>query len=151
MDSFVVSDVRLYDGEKILANASVLVRDGVIHDVGTTVDSGDLPILRRPGHTLIPGLIEAHCHPEGELQMSEQAIRFGITTLLDLQNVHEQAVQQKKWSRERKDLPDVKSAHFGATIHNGWPTYLLKQIPAFEVRTRTINSLAHYILRPANR
>ena len=128
MTSFIIKDVRLFDGDKVFESASILVEDGIIKKVGQNINKAGVPVISKPGHTLLPGLIEAHSHPYGEAKLSEQSFRFGITTLMDMHNVHENAVQQKKWAKERKDFPDIKSSHYAATIHGGWPAFVEKQL-----------------------
>ena len=131
MDSFIINGVRLFDGDTVWDSASVLVRHGIIQKVDANLsvnNEHDLPVLSRPGHTLVPGLIEAHCHPYDNVQLPEQCFRFGITTVMDMHNVHENAVQQKQWARARKDFPDIKSCHYAATIANGWPAFVEKKL-----------------------
>lgn len=131
MTSFFLRGVRLFDGHNVFENTNVLVKDGLVAGVGPGVQADGVPCIDKPGHTLLPGLIDAHVHPEGEVHGPEQAFRFGITTLMDMQN--REAAKQKQWAKERTDLPDIKSAHSGATIENGWPAALLKQIIGPEV------------------
>lgn len=126
MASFLIRGVRLFDGDNVTENTSVLVQDGVIAKVGPHLEAEGLPAIDKPGHTLLPGLIDAHVHPEEHVELSEQALRFGITTLMDMQNRH--ADKQKQWAKERKDLPDFKSSHSGATIANGWPAAVMKKL-----------------------
>lgn len=128
MDSFIIRDVRLFDGDSVLENTSILVENGLITHVGRDLEKAGVPALSMPGHTLLPGLIDAHCHPYREARLSEQAFRFGITTLMDMHNLHENAVLQKKWATERKDFPDIKSCHFAATINGGWPAWVEKKL-----------------------
>lgn len=134
--TFVLRDVRVFDGEKVLDVGSVYVENGVIKDVGRDINVPGVTTISKPGHTLLPGLIDSHCHPYRQARLSEQSFRFGITTIMDLHNLHENAVQQKKWAKERKDFPDVKSCHFAATIENGWPAWVEKKLGNNEVRTR---------------
>ncbi|KAH8171529.1 amidohydrolase family protein [Sarocladium implicatum] len=126
MTSFLIRGVRLFDGDNVTETTSVLVKDGLIAKVGPEIEAEGVPVIDKPGHTLLPGLIDAHVHPEEHVELSEQAMRFGITTLMDMQNRH--ADKQKQWARERKDLPDFKSAHSGATIENGWPAAVVKKL-----------------------
>lgn len=137
MAKFIIKDVRLFDGEKIVDDAAVLVEDGVIKQVGRIdLENGGyhgVTTVSAPGHMLLPGLIDAHCHPYADIKLSEQSFRFGITTLMDMHNVHENAVQQKKWARLRKDIPDVKSCHYAATIHGGWPAFVEMKLANSEV------------------
>ncbi|KAL2209393.1 composite domain of metallo-dependent hydrolase [Sarocladium strictum] len=126
MTSFIIRGVRLFDGLDVSENTSVLIKDGVIAEVGPNTEAEGVPIIEKPGHTLLPGLIDAHVHPDDNAAFSEQAFRFGVTTLMEMQNRH--AAQQKQWSRERKDFPDIKSTHSAATIENGWPAAILKKV-----------------------
>jgi len=128
MSSFIIKDVRLFDGEEVVENACVLVEDGLIKEVGEKLLEAGIPVYSKSGHTLLPGLIDAHCHPYREVDLPEQSFRFGITTLMDLHNLHENAVLQKQRAKERKDFPDVKSCHFAATIDGGWPAWVEKKL-----------------------
>ena len=134
MNSFAIEGVRVFDGEKCVENTTVVVENGLIKHVGDGMDTSEIPRISKPGCTLLPGLIDAHCHPYREARLSEQAFRFGITTLMDMHNTHENAVQQKKWAAERKDFPDIKSCHFAATIDGGWPAWVEKKLDNNEVR-----------------
>ncbi|KIW99287.1 uncharacterized protein Z519_00950 [Cladophialophora bantiana CBS 173.52] len=135
MTSFIIKNVRLFDGENIHEDASVLVEDGIIKQVQQDIEKPGVPIFSKPGHTLLPGLIDAHSHPYRESRLSEQAFRFGITTLMDMHNLHDNAVQQKQWAKERKDFPDIKSCHFSATIEGGWPAWVEKRLSNNEFAT----------------
>lgn len=78
------TDVRLFDGESVVPSTTVVVRDGVVQEVGrnATVPTG-MTVIDGAGRTLLPGLIDAHVHvfyPEALVQ----ALAFGVTTVLDM-------------------------------------------------------------------
>jgi imidazolonepropionase-like amidohydrolase len=83
----VVTNVRVFDGERAIERTSVAFRDGKILDVdddyrppaGATVVDG-------AGQTLLPGLIDAHTHAFGDAL--ERALVFGVTTELDMFTDH---------------------------------------------------------------
>ena len=131
--AFIIRDVRVFDGEKVLEDGRVYVQDGIIREVGPDVDVSGVAVISMPGHTLLPGLIDSHCHPYRQSNLPEQAFRFGITTIMDMHNLHDNAVIQKQWARERSDYPDVKSCHFAATINDGWPAWVEKKLNNNEV------------------
>ncbi|KAB2964009.1 MAG: amidohydrolase family protein [Thermoanaerobaculia bacterium] len=90
--SFLVRNVRLFDGERMLERASVSVVDGRIsavdpaagepwHTDAATGGFAALPVVDGRGRTLLPGLIDAHTHSWGDAL--ERALRFGVTTQLD--------------------------------------------------------------------
>ncbi len=81
-NSFVVRDVRVFDGERVIERANVVVRGGRIAGVGNSAPR-DLPVVDGSGQTMIPGLIDAHGHVGGEASLRD-ALRFGVTTVLDM-------------------------------------------------------------------
>ncbi|HEU5217352.1 MAG TPA: hypothetical protein VFU23_01765 [Gemmatimonadales bacterium] len=82
--ALMMRDVRVFDGEKVLPRASVLLRGGTIATVGP-----DLPVpegaevIDGRGQTLLPGLIDAHTHIWNAEQL-HQALVLGVTTELDM-------------------------------------------------------------------
>jgi hypothetical protein len=66
INTLIVEDIKIFDGHEFIDNGFVIVRDGLIADVGRGKPDKFFGqhILRisRPQHTLIPGLIDAHIH-----------------------------------------------------------------------------------------
>jgi imidazolonepropionase-like amidohydrolase len=111
-NAFLVRDVRLFDGERMRPRASVLVRDGVIAAVGFNlrVPAGTAVIDGR-GRTLLPGLIDAHVHYLAPRNL-QQAIAFGVTTVLDMGTDPSQVAQARE--RQRSSGPAVEADIFSA-------------------------------------
>ena len=85
-NGFVVRGARVFDGERDLGIATVVVHDGRIEAAGAEVAVPDgLPVVDGTGKTLLPGLIDAHVHAWGEAQ--RDMARFGVTTGLDMHGV----------------------------------------------------------------
>ena len=62
-------------------DSTVLIDDGIIRRVGGEVPA-DATVVDAGGGTLLPGLIDSHCHTGmGSLRL---ALRFGVTTELDM-------------------------------------------------------------------
>lgn len=81
--AFAVSGVRMFDGERVLPVANVIIRDGRIEAVGADVAIPDgIEVVDGAGRTLLPGLIDAHTHSWGDAQ--RDALRFGVSTELDM-------------------------------------------------------------------
>ena len=80
---FVVRDVRLFDGERVVEQATVVVRAGRIVEAGpgVAVPPG-LEVVDGQGRTLLPGLIDAHVHTWGDALA--ETLNFGVTTVLDM-------------------------------------------------------------------
>ncbi len=77
-------NVLVFDGETLLPATRVLVEDGIITAIGDEVEApAGAEVIDGSGMTLLPGLIDAHVHTftPGMLQ---QALMFGVTTVLDM-------------------------------------------------------------------
>ena len=73
-----VRGVRVFDGERLLPAADVVVEDGVIASVTPSASPGGR-------QTLLPGLIDAHVHvsPTPEVALRD-LLAHGVTTALDM-------------------------------------------------------------------
>src|SRR5689334_3778382 len=112
--TFVVRDVRLFDGERVVEHRSVLVRDGVIADVGGAMM--DVPAAVRVvdgrGRMLMPGFIDAHVHVSDSTERDlRQALAFGVTTVLDMFSGGERYERIKALRAvDAPDMADVRTA-----------------------------------------
>lgn len=126
MSEFLITDVRIFDGQVIIDRGSVLVSGGKITKVSSTPIGSDGPTISKPGHTLLPGLIDAHVHVDfGNESGLSQGLRFGVTTQCDLGNAPFQVEKLRSLVKEG-DCSDIKAAMQSATAEGGWPTPLLK-------------------------
>src|SRR5258708_31360328 len=120
---FVIRDVRIFDGSKVIAKGQVWVQDGKIKAVGTDVKApASVRSINGEGQTLLPGLIDAHTHAFGNAL--KDALIFGVTTELDMFTDHTYAAQTKKDQAEGKDLDlaDLRSAGTLVTAPHGHGT-----------------------------
>ncbi len=125
-----VVGVRLFDGEGVVPKATVVWKGAKILAVGPGVEvPDDCKIFDGKGKTLLPGLIDAHTHFfEGAL---ERALRFGVTTELDMFSVPESAAelrrQQEKGAAHHR--ADLFSAGILVTAPGGHGTQFGLRIP----------------------
>lgn len=122
----LIGNVQVFDGASVLTADSVLIRDGVVTEVGIAVPAPpEAVIVDGGGGTLLPGLIDAHTHT---LQVAEleQALAFGVTTELDMFCVPSLLDPLRGAAAERDDVADLRSAGIGATAPGGHPTHLVK-------------------------
>src|SRR5829696_8409347 len=122
-DSFAVTNVRVFDGLRVITDATVVVRNGRIRAVGRHLDvPSNLPEIDGSGKTLMPGIIDSHGHA-GERRQLERAAQFGITTLMDMQSANPFATQMYGEQRrdEAHDRADFFSAINPATVEEGYP------------------------------
>lgn len=122
--SFLIQDVRIFDGESVISNGSVLVEDGKIKKVieGSIAPSEHpATVFSKPGNTLIPGLVDGHVHAHhtGSLVLS-QSIKFGVTTVCDM-HIEEASLPLLREATKNADAADFKTATSGATTAGGWP------------------------------
>lgn len=121
-----MADVRIFDGQVVIDGGSVLVSGGKISKVSPTPIDFDGPIISKPGHTLLPGFIDAHVHVDfGNESGLSQGLRFGVTTQCDLGNAPFQ-IEKLRGLVKEGDCSDLKAAMQSAAAEGGWPTPLLK-------------------------
>ena len=125
---FAISNVRVFDGERARGNFHVVVDNGIIRRVDTTLGRWrDLPTVDGSGATLLPGLLDAHTHPRTVAALQD-ALRFGITTVLDMGSAgNEQLLRDAAASR--LDVADLRSAGFVGTAPGGHGTEFGHVIP----------------------
>jgi imidazolonepropionase-like amidohydrolase len=126
--TFVVRDVRLFDGARVTEHRSVVVRDGVIADIGgaeLAVPAGARVVEGR-GRTLMPGFIDAHVHLSDSADADlRQALAFGVTTVLDMFSGGERFERIKALrSADAPDMADVRTAGIGASVPGGHPSQM---------------------------
>ncbi len=127
---FVVRDVRLFDGEAVVERATVVVRAGRVVAAGPGVAvPSDLPVVEGRGHTLLPGLIDAHVHIWGGALA--ETLNFGVTTVLDMFSDPGPARELRR-TREAlapREHADLFSAGFLATAPGGHGTQFGLPVP----------------------
>src|SRR5882724_5025489 len=78
-----ITNVRLFDGTRVVEHATVVIDGARISAAGAkVVVPNGATVIDGNGKTLLPGFIDAHTHVfPGSL---ERALRFGVTTELDM-------------------------------------------------------------------
>ncbi|WP_405163826.1 amidohydrolase family protein [Nocardia sp. NBC_01499] len=121
MTRYVIEGARVFDGEQPIGVRTVEVAGARIVAVGAPVPAG-VERIDGSGATLLPGLIDAHTH--ADLEMLGQALRFGVTTELDLFSFPSTMDALRRAAAERTDIADVRSSSVGITAPGGHPTQL---------------------------
>ncbi|MEU8900653.1 amidohydrolase family protein [Nocardia sp. NPDC048505] len=117
-----IRGAQVFDGQRNLGPVDVVLHDAVIAAVGGAAERADVEI-DGTGHTLLPGLIDAHTHVfDGSLAA---ALRHGVTTELDMFCLPEVLAGQRRLAAERDDVADFRSPGTLATAPGGHPTQLL--------------------------
>lgn len=124
MTTILIRDVRIFTGDEEIPNGSVLISNGKIHQVASTQldpPNSSTQIISKPGHTLLPGFIDAHIHADGGNVLAlPQSLRFGVTTVCDMHNEPPNVIKLRKQAKD-SDSADFKTCSLAATITGGWP------------------------------
>jgi imidazolonepropionase-like amidohydrolase len=138
-ETFAIRNVRVFDGEKTVERATVVVDGGriVAFAPGAHIPNG-FRIIQGGGKTLLPGLIDSHVHVFPGAQ--HDALRFGVTTELDMFDLSHEF---KEWRAQRESLAstneaDTWAAGTGVTVKGGGP---LQDLPP-TVEVPTLDSTA---------
>ncbi len=120
---FVIRNVRVFDGEKIIDANSVAVADGKIVAVGNDVASPpNAQVIDGRGDTILPGLIDAHVHAWVR-EVLEMGLMMGVTTELDMYMAWKTA---QKWKAEEAkgafDIADFRTAGTAIAVAGGHGT-----------------------------
>ena len=127
---FVIHNVRIFDGSRVIQKGDVWVQGGLIKAVGARVNApAGTKVIDGTGDTLLPGLIDAHVHTWGNAL--KDALVFGVTTELDMFTDYKYAAQIRKEQAEGKDLDlaDLRSAGTLVTAPKGHGTEYGMPIP----------------------
>ena len=129
-NSFAIRNVRVFDGERVIDHANVVVRDGRIAAVGADIAiPAGVATVDGSGKTLLPGLIDAHTHSWGNAQ--GDALRFGVTAELDMLGdwTRLPALKQQRESLARTAQADLWSAGAAVTAPGGHGTQYGMKVP----------------------
>jgi len=127
---FVIRNVRIFDGGKVIPKGQVWVQNGKIKAVGADVKApASVRAIDGEGQTLLPGLIDAHTHAWGDAL--KEALIFGVTTELDMFTDYKYAAQVRSEQAAGKDLDmaDLRSAGTLVTAPKGHGTEYGMPIP----------------------
>ncbi|HEV7974866.1 amidohydrolase family protein [Amycolatopsis sp.] len=118
--STAITNARVFDGERVLGESTVVIDGTRIVAVGGEPPAG-ADVVDARGATLLPGLIDAHVHTAEEALAV--ALRFGVTTELEMQGTNTR--DKRAHLTENDAVADVRSAGFGVTPPGGHPSELM--------------------------
>jgi imidazolonepropionase-like amidohydrolase len=127
----VVTNVRVFDGERATDRTNVAFRDGKILEVAPAYRAPQgAAIVNGEGMTLVPGFIDAHTHAWGDAL--SRALVFGVTTELDMFTQHQFAASMRAEQASAAGAPrraDLFSAGTLLTAPGGHGTEYGMKIP----------------------
>jgi imidazolonepropionase-like amidohydrolase len=124
----VFRDVDAFDGVRLTRRTTVLVRDGMIREVGPDVAvPPTATVVDGRGKTLLPGLVDAHTHlgtTFGETFL-EDALRFGVTTELEMAgSAASLELRRRLATGVTTDGADLRTAGTPITVPHGHATQM---------------------------
>ncbi|WP_299368720.1 amidohydrolase family protein [Winogradskyella sp.] len=95
-NSFIIENVKLFDGESIIESVSVKVEDGIIKEVSKTIQPTDKDeVIDGKGKTLIPALSNAHVHAWAPNSLTEAA-KAGVLNVMDMHGLENYQIMLKQ-------------------------------------------------------
>ena len=116
-----ITNVRVFDGERVIDGHTVMFAGAHILAVGGVVPAG-ATILDARAATLLPGLIDSHVHTD--LAGLHDALLFGVTTELEMNG--RWTTRQRQEIAQRSDIADLRSPGMGITPKGGHPTQYMR-------------------------
>ena len=114
----------MFDGFHMLRGQTVTAQGGMIRDLRRS-EPGARPAgsIDRSGKTLLPGLIDAHCHI-ARVDSLEQAAALGVTTELDMFGYPKDLIplRQKLAAGAYPNAADFRTSGIGANVPGGHPS-----------------------------
>jgi imidazolonepropionase-like amidohydrolase len=121
----VIRAARIFDGVRVIDGDTVVVREGLIAEIGRNVACPDgSEVVEAADATLLPGFIDAHTHTL-EVADLRQALAFGVTTELDMFCGLDRLRPLRAAAEARADVAGIRSAGIGATMPEGHITQLV--------------------------
>ena len=134
-DVTVIENVRLFDGEVVHDRMTVVLTGGHIEAVVDSPSEVVVPdgaaIVDGAGHTLLPGLIDAHTHNFSRAALA-RALDFGVTTSIDMGTTNPAShtvFREEQQGGAVHDRSDIVSAGLGITAPGGHGTQFGVEIP----------------------
>jgi imidazolonepropionase-like amidohydrolase len=112
-----ITNVRIFDGERIINERVVVINGAYIQSVGSTVPGG-ATVIDGQDATLLPGLIDSHVHTD--MDGLRDALEFGVTTELEMNG--RWTVEQREKISLSSDIADLRSPGMAVTPKGGHPS-----------------------------
>jgi len=126
---WVIRNVQVFDGERLLGPRDVVVEKERIALVGEAVDvRGKTEVIDGTGKVLLPGLIDSHVHAKREEDLRQMAA-LGVTTGLDMYGAPAVLSRLKHAAQQERGLADLRVAGWGATVPGGHGTEYGIKVP----------------------
>lgn len=120
-NSFIIENVKVFDGEIVIASTSIKVENGIIVEMAKKIKaSDDVEVIDGKGKTVIPALSNAHVHAWAPQSLNEAA-KAGVLNVMDMHGVetYQAAMLQLK---DSTNYANYYVAGYAATAPDGHGT-----------------------------
>jgi len=125
--NFMIKDVTIFDGERVINNTSVLVENGQITKVNANIDA-TVAVIDGSGKFLIPALSNSHVHAFMQFNLTEAA-KAGVLNLMDMHGMETFQAAMAKISRDSTNMARYYYAGYAATAPDGHGTQFGFPVP----------------------
>jgi imidazolonepropionase-like amidohydrolase len=126
--SFVIKDVRVFDGDSVIASTSVKVENGIITKIANVIEfTDDFEIIDGKGQTLLPALANAHVHAWAP-QSLEEAAKAGVLNVMDMHGVEPYQMMMRQL-KDSTNYARYYVAGYAATTPEGHGTQFGFPVP----------------------
>ena len=135
---FTIADVKLFDGNKVTEHANIYVKKGKIVQIDSSNQTSLLKskkLIDGKNKTLIPGLINAHCHLSSSNDLKDAA-QAGILTLIELLRLQEDSIKHFRKLAEKPTYANFYTSGIAADMPNGVINLYIKQLNPFAPNTQ---------------
>jgi imidazolonepropionase-like amidohydrolase len=120
-NEFIIKDVKLFDGRKIVSKTSVYIKAGKIEEVSPELDpKNEVKTIEGNGKTLMPALSNAHVHAWTAVSL-RQAAKAGVLNVMDMHGV-ENFQHSMRMLKDSTNYARYYVAGYAATAPNGHGT-----------------------------
>ena len=86
-NNFIIENVKVFDGESVIASTSVKVENGIITEISESIIPSETDeVIDGKGKTLMPALSNAHVHAWAPPSLNEAA-KAGVLNVMDMHGV----------------------------------------------------------------
>ncbi|WP_108803663.1 amidohydrolase family protein [Aquimarina sp. Aq107] len=118
-ESFIIKDVTIFDGEKVIPKTSILIENGAISKIAKSINR-NATVINGNGKFLMPAMTNCHVHAWG-IPILQQAVEAGVFNLLDMHGVEPYQGMMKTY-RDSTNYARFFVAGYAATAPDGHGT-----------------------------
>lgn len=127
-ESYLIEDVKLFDGYKVYQKVDIAIEDGRIHQIAKRIrPESKMEVVDGTNKTIIPGLINAHVHAWIPYHL-KNALEAGVFAILDMHGPGAETKLLRDFKLE-DGYAQFYSTGYAATVEGGHGTQYGFDVP----------------------